>query len=178
MAQQAVRGVRKTAGAPPSGGDAHVAESIGEISALEAKDHASVTIGERIAGIVTAFAGSMLFVWVHVAWFSAWTLASVAIGFDTFPFPFLTMLVSLEAIFLSTFVLISQNRQALHADRRAKIDLQVNVIAEREVTEIVKLVSAIHDHLGIEDRDKSEVKSMSGKTDVTRIGDAAYDASA
>ena len=177
MAQQATQHLRDTASAPPSDED-HVAESISEISALEAKGHASVTISERIAGAVTAFAGSMLFVWVHVAWFSAWMLASVAMGFDTFPFPFLTMIVSLEAIFLSTFVLISQNRQALHADRRAKIDLQVNVIAEREVTEIVKLVSAIHDHLGVEDRGESEAKSMSGKTDVTRLSDAADDASA
>lgn len=160
------------------GADTHVAETIAEVSALELKDRANVTSGERLADAVTAFAGSMGFVSVHLVWFAVWMTASVAgVGFDEFPFPLLTMIVSLEAIFLSTFVLISQNRQALRADRRAKVDLQVNVIAEREVTEIVKIVSAIRDHLGIEDEEESEVRSMTRKTDVNRLGDAVDDAS-
>lgn len=175
MAQQATQGVRVTrAGAPPPAEEPHVAESIEEVSALEGKDSASVSVSERIASAVTVFFGSMTFVWVHAVWFSAWTASSLlGLGFDEFPFPLLTMLVSLEAIFLSTFVLISQNRQALRADRRAKVDLQVNVIAEREITEIVRLVTEIHDHLGIENPAESKASSMIHDTDVNRLADAA-----
>ena len=64
----------------------------------------------RIADAITAFSGSMRFVALHVVWFGAWILLNLLIPFDPFPFGLLTMLVSLEAIFLSTFVLISQNR--------------------------------------------------------------------
>lgn len=77
---------------------------------------------------------SMLFVWLHVAWFGVWIVLNEAgvFDFDEFPFGFLTMIASLEAIFLSTFVLVSQNHQALQSDRRAKVDLQVNMVAEQE----------------------------------------------
>jgi len=177
MGQQATQGERVTrAGTPPPAEEPHVAESIEEVSALEGKDSASVSVSERIASAVTLFFGSMTFVWVHAVWFSVWTVASLlGLGFAEYPFPLLTMIVSLEAIFLSTFVLISQNRQALRADRRAKVDLQVNLIAEREITEIVRLITEIHDHLGIEDLAESRASSMIHKTDVSRLADAAVD---
>jgi uncharacterized membrane protein len=70
--------------------------------------------------------------------------------FDPFPYGLLTMIVSLEAIFLSTFVLVSQNRQATLADRRADLDLQTNLLAEREITRILKLLETIADHLDVD----------------------------
>ena len=69
--------------------------------------------------------------------------------FDPFPFSFLTMVVSLEAIFLAIFVLISQNRMARLADHRAHLDLQINLRAEQEITTTLKLVQEIRAHLGI-----------------------------
>ena len=88
--------------------DSHVAEApaLAEHSARRA---ASATL--RLADTITAFSGSMRFVALHVIWFGAWILLNLTVlDFDPFPFGLLTMVVSLEAIFLSTFVLISQNR--------------------------------------------------------------------
>ena len=90
---------------------------------------------DRIADGMTAFSGSMAFVYVHVAWFFLWLLINLgvlssALVFDPFPFGLLTLIVSLEAIFLSTFVLISQNRQAARADIRSELDYETNVRSE------------------------------------------------
>jgi uncharacterized membrane protein len=82
------------------------------------------------------------------------------------------MIVSLEAIFLSTFVLITQNRQSAAADRRARVDLQVNVIAEREVTRLIQLVAEIHKHLGLPDSRDPEIRRMESKTVVADLADA------
>jgi uncharacterized membrane protein len=87
---------------------------------------------DRAADRITMFAGSMLFVYLHLAWFALWVGYNVMApkGFDTFPFGLLTLIVSLEAIFLSTFVMISQNREALRAEIRAQLDFETNVISE------------------------------------------------
>ena len=80
----------------------------------------------RIADAITAFSGSMLFVWVHVVWFSCW----IGFGVESYPYGLLTMIVSLEAIFLSTFVLISQNRA--DAKRQVIADEQWRVVQEED----------------------------------------------
>jgi uncharacterized membrane protein len=101
------------------------------------------TAQDRIADTITRFAGSMGFVYVHAVIFAAWigyNLFAHDRGFDPFPFGLLTMIVSLEAIFLSTFVMVSQNREAKQADLRAELDYEVNVKAEREIGEIKQLV--------------------------------------
>lgn len=161
-----------------SNGDhpAHIAETVAQFVELEGRDKQDMGISEKLASKITAFSGSMLYVWLHVAWFSIWILINVVAlvfePFDEYPFGLLTMIVSLEAIFLSTFVLISQNRQAIQADRRAKVDLQVNLIAEREVTKLLEMVSHIRDHLGIHDDDDQELKDMQESTHVEKIADA------
>ncbi|MCU1601758.1 MAG: hypothetical protein JWO22_2467 [Frankiales bacterium] len=89
---------------------------------------------DDVTDAVTAFAGSLSFVYIHVGWFAAWVLMNVgAFGlasFDGFPFGLLTLIVSLEAIFLSTFVMISQNRQAARADVRSQLDFETNLRSE------------------------------------------------
>ncbi|OHV41632.1 MULTISPECIES: DUF1003 domain-containing protein [Pseudofrankia] len=90
---------------------------------------------ERFADAVTAFAGSMSFVYLHVGWFTAWILLNQGafgerIIFDPFPYGLLTMIVSLEAIFLSTFVMISQNRDTRRQNVRADLDYETNVRSE------------------------------------------------
>lgn len=90
---------------------------------------------DRAADRITSFAGSMSFVYLHSAWFGLWVLVNVgAVGaaliFDKFPFGLLTMIVSLEAIFLSTFVMISQNRQSARADVRSQLDFEANLRSE------------------------------------------------
>jgi uncharacterized membrane protein len=90
---------------------------------------------DRTADSITAFAGSLPFVYIHGVWFGVWILLNVglfgaAAKFDPFPFGLLTMVVSLEAIFLATFVMVSQNRQAARSDVRAEIDFETNLRAE------------------------------------------------
>src|SRR5688572_7043773 len=101
---------------------------------LEQREKVQMGWSDHLANTVTSVAGSMAYLWLHVVWFGTWLVANTVLGFgfDDFPFGLLTMVVSLEAIFLSIFVLISQNRQAMLADKRAKLDLQVNMIAEDE----------------------------------------------
>jgi len=90
---------------------------------------------DDLTDAVTAFAGSLSFVYIHIGWFAAWVLLNAgifgaAIEFDGFPFGLLTLIVSLEAIFLSTFVMISQNRQAARADVRSELDFETNLRSE------------------------------------------------
>jgi len=90
---------------------------------------------DRMADKVTNFAGSLKFVYIHSIWFGVWILLNIgalgaALTFDKFPFGLLTMIVSLEAIFLSTFVMVSQNRQAERSDVRAELDFETNLRAE------------------------------------------------
>lgn len=114
------------------------------------------SIEDQIAGKITDFAGSMRFVYLHTLWFGAWILVNagvlLAVGlrlfspFDPFPFGFLTLIVSLEAIFLSTFVMIAQNRLSAVADARAQADYEVNVRAEAEVAKLLHLVQSLVEH--------------------------------
>jgi uncharacterized membrane protein len=90
---------------------------------------------DRAADRITSFAGSLNFVYIHSVWFGIWVLVNVGIlgaslKFDKFPFGLLTMIVSLEAIFLSTFVMVSQNRQAARADIRSELDFETNLRSE------------------------------------------------
>ena len=91
-----------------------------------------LTEQDRIADKVTGFAGSLKFVYLHGIWFAAWIIINVGLiglglEFDPFPFGLLTMIVSLEAIFLSTFVMVSQNRQGKRSDLRSQIDFESNL---------------------------------------------------
>jgi uncharacterized membrane protein len=90
---------------------------------------------DRVADAITAFAGSMTFVYVHIVWFAVWILLNEGLAghgavFDPYPFGLLTMIVSLEAIFLSTFVMVSQNRQAARDNIRADLAFETNVRSE------------------------------------------------
>ena len=90
---------------------------------------------DHTADGITAFAGSMRFVYIHIVWFGVWIALNVGLAgvdheFDRFPFGLLTMIVSLEAIFLATFVMISQNRQANRADLRSQLDFENNIRGE------------------------------------------------
>jgi len=155
-------------------GSDHVGNTINDILKLESHDR---TLSEKIADRIASFTGSMTFVWIHVAWFAAWLVVNIGwLGFkpfDPYPFTFLTMVVSLEAIFLSTFILMSENRQARLADRRARVNLQVDMIAEREVTKMMELIVSIHDHLGIPRPQDQELSQMQKPTNIDHLTEAA-----
>ncbi len=119
---------------------------------------------DAFADCVTRFSGSTLFVALHIIWFAFWMVWNsgwfTTFVFDPFPFGLLTLIVSLEAIFLSTFILISQNRMADISDQRADLDLQINLLAEYEITRLLKLTDAIALHLGIEQYHSHELEEL------------------
>lgn len=119
---------------------------------LERAAKAERTHADRIADIVSSFCGSMYFVWFHILWFGTWvsfnTLLSEASRFDPFPFTFLTLVVSLEAIFLSAFIMISQNQQTRLDTRRNHLDLQINLLAEQENTKMLQMLQRIAQAVG------------------------------
>jgi uncharacterized membrane protein len=127
-----------------------IATNIAKIVSIEETQKQKRTIGEKLAEWVAAFCGSMVFVYVHIVFFTSWIVWNIAPGsFDPFPFTFLTLIVSLEAIFLSTFILISQNHETKLTERRNHLDLQINMLAEQENTKMLELLHAIAEKVGV-----------------------------
>jgi uncharacterized membrane protein len=122
---------------------------------------------DQVADTITRICGSMSFVVFHVLWYAAWIIANVSLPasrrWDPFPFSFLTLTVSLEAIFLSVFILISQNRQSALDERRAQLDLQVNLLSEQENTKMLELLEKIAGKVGVD---------LSGDPDVQVLEEA------
>jgi uncharacterized membrane protein len=119
---------------------------------------------ERTADAITRFTGSMVFVYLHLAAFGFWIVANLGWipGVPAWDpsFVVLAMIASVEAIFLSTFVLISQNRMAAAADKRADLDLQISLLAEHEITRLIALVSALSKHVGVSSEVDHEVHEL------------------
>ena len=122
----------------------------------------------RIADAITSFSGRMIFAYVHIAWFGAWILLNTEWfglrAFDPFPYGLLTMIVSLEAIFLATFVLISQNRLSEETERRADLDLHIGLLTEHELTRVLQMLDAVQDKLGIVDHANSDLADLEMET--------------
>ena len=122
------------------------------------------TMEERIADAITDFSGRMYFVYFHIVWFAVWIVLNLGFfgiqPFDPYPFGLLTMVVSLEAIFLATFVLISQNRISAEADRRADLNLQIGLLTEHELTRVLKMLDTIQDKLGIDNDSDHELLDL------------------
>ena len=158
--------------ATSSPGDRGLAQVLGRnIRALQRRhdqEEASATLQERVARAITDFSGSMLFVYLHVAIFGAWIVLNLRWVPGVRPwdpsFVVLAMAASVEAIFLSTFVLITQNRMAATAERRAILDLQVNLLAEHEVTKLIRMISAMAEHMNIETESGPEIEEL--KSDI------------
>jgi uncharacterized membrane protein len=131
-------------------------------------DEARASVEQRVAHAITDFTGSMLFVYLHVAIFGAWIVLNLRWipGIPAWDpsFVILAMVASVEAIFLSTFVLITQNRMAATADRRAQLDLQINLLAEHEVTKLIRMISAVADRLNVATESGPEIEEL--KSDI------------
>lgn len=132
------------------------------------REIAAEGLESRLAGAMTRFAGSMLFVYVHIIVFSLWIVANLgwAPGVPVWDpsFAVLAMVASVEAIFLSTFVLITQNRMASAADKRADLDLQISLLAEHEVTRLAAVVSDIAKALNVQTAAEREIEPV--KSDI------------
>jgi uncharacterized membrane protein len=128
------------------------------------EEDASAGFEQRVAAVITNFSGSMRFVYVHVAVYGVWILANLGVipGIPAWDptFVVLAMVASVEAIFLSTFILITQNRMATAADQRAELDVQISLLAEAEITKLVELVSEIAARMNVPAAAHEEIEEM------------------
>ena len=125
------------------------------------QEAAAATLPQRIADAITKFTGSMTFVVIHLVAYVLWVLANSGLvralpKFDP-SFVILATEASVEAIFLSTFVLISQNRTAAAADKRADLDLHINLLAEHELTKLTAMVAAIAERVNVQLPDRADI---------------------
>ena len=142
-------------------------QNIEKVSKLEQAAREQRTSADRIAEAIANFCGSMSFVWVHVVWFGGWILLNSIPGVrhvDPFPFTFLTLIASLEAIFLSTFILISQNLETRMSERRSHLDLQLNMLAEQENTKMIAILLAIAEKVGADMSQDPHLEALSEET--------------
>jgi uncharacterized membrane protein len=127
---------------------------------------------ELVAEGIAKFCGSIRFVWVHVIWFSVWILINLVPGVKhiyPLPFTFLTLVVSLEAIFLSTFILISQNHDTQIGERRNHLDLQINLLSEQENTKMIQMLQAIADKVGVDLSHDSDLEQLRQETQPEKL---------
>lgn len=155
-----------------AGTPAALEENVEEIREWERASLLARSRTERISDWIAATAASGPALVLHVIWFAVWIILNTGVvpgvrAFDRFPFPFLTMTVSLEAIFLALFVLASQNRMARQSEMRSNLDLQIDLLAEREMTAVLQLLQDIVAHLGVSTSVTAEqIRDLASKTDV------------
>ncbi len=141
--------------------------------AIKAKHAAQRSAIEAVANLLNEFAASTPFLTLHVAWFLMWVVWNTGLiglsPFDPFPFGLLTMVVSLEAIFLSIFVLMAQKREAMIAELREEMSLQVGLRLEQEVTKTLQLVAGLYTRLGHKVAEDPELQEMLQPLDVAEI---------
>jgi uncharacterized membrane protein len=149
----------------PVSQDEIIRKNTAALAEMQRRDDAGRTGTDKVADWITRFSGSMAFVYLHVVWFGVWIVINRGLlepfglpAFDEFPFGLLTMIVSLEAIFLATFVLISQNRMARASERRAELELHVNMLAEQKAAKTLEML----DHLA---RQLDQVRRFSFERD-------------
>jgi uncharacterized membrane protein len=148
--------------------------NVREISRLERESLGDPSPLDRITDLVSRLASGAAFIVIHVIWFASWIIVNSRPGaFDPFPYNLLTMAVSLEAIVLTGFVLRAQSRMTLQADRRADLDLQINILAEQELTAILRVLCAVGEHVGVDVATcDPRVEQFRSQTDVRAIAEA------
>ena len=153
----------------PPGLSSVLSRNIARMQQQREQEEAQASLSERLSDRITRFAGSMTFVLIHAVAYGTWIAVNLGVvpGIEPFDpsFVMLAMEASVEAIFLSTFVLISQNRMMGAAAKQSDLDLQINLLAEHELTRLVSLVDAIATKIGVEAVEPSELHEI--KQDVS-----------
>ena len=126
---------------------------------------------DRLTDTVTRVAGSTPFIVIHAIWFAAWVvLNATPVAFDPFPYSLLNLVVALEAVFLTSMVLMTQNHMTRLADRRAHLDLQVNLLAEQELTAMLHMLHGLCTQAGVHVAIRDErVQQLLADTDIGQI---------
>lgn len=151
------------------------ADNIRAIIDLEREALASSSWSARISDAISRFAGSLWFVLCHLTAFGAWALwnatAPEQLRFDPYPYGLLTFIVSLEGVLIATFVLITQNRMAAHSDRRDHLNLQVDLLAEQEMTLVLRMLRRISERLDIkpESGEQARAEKLAEETNVFEL---------
>jgi uncharacterized membrane protein len=145
--------------------------NITEICDMEKKALERRTFSARIGDTIATQAGRMWFIGFHLAWFAVWIGLNLKGhgSFDPSPFPLLTMIVSLESIFLSLFILMSQNRSGYQADQRNHLDLQINLLAEDENTKILQMLQALCEYHKLPIARDPEIGAMAKRTEIKEV---------
>ena len=145
--------------------------NIATIIRLEEEAESDRTGTERVSERIGHFAGTLSFVIVQVAFVAVWIAINLGKnGFDPYPFPLLAGLLAFEAVTLTAFVLIRQNRMSVRADRRNHLNLQINLLAEQEATKIIQMLARMSRQMGIEDAvTDTESRALSGDTSIAGI---------
>ena len=179
----AVEGIMSTDSQPRRGSrsrqDANPAdENLRAVARLEERARAKRSAIACVSDLITSCAGNEWSVAAHALWFGGWLLLNSGVlplpwePFDPFPFSLLTSIVSLEAIFLTLFVLASQNRLTQEADKRAHLDLQVDLLAEQEMTVVLRMLRDLCNHFELEETTTSdEFRALIERTDVRDLAE-------
>jgi len=151
------------------------ADNIRSIVQLEARTHRERSWQERVSDRITTVAGSLGFVAFHLLWFSAWAgwnaLAPPSLRFDPYPYGLLTFAVSLEGVLIATFVLITQNRMSRQSDARDHLNLQIDMLAEQELTVLLRMLRRISEHVGVppDEADERRADTLAEETNVFQL---------
>lgn len=149
--------------------------NVEEIARIEQQQGEALPAGARISLAVTNVAGTFAFAAGHLAGFVLWmiwnTLAPSAWRFDPYPYGLLTMFVSMEGVILAVFVLITQNRMSQQSDRRDHLDLQIDLLAEQEMTMVLRILSKISDRLGVapDEPEREEARRLMEQTNIFEL---------
>jgi uncharacterized membrane protein len=160
--------------------DSTTHRNIEKISQIEKEALSKRTISARVGDAIAVRAGQMWFIVAHAIWFGVWmSINSKPITglapFDPYPFALLTMIVSFESIFLSLFILMSQNRATLQADQRNHLDLQINLLSEHENTKMLQMLQASCAQHGLAISTDSEIAELTKRTEPQRVLDELRD---
>jgi len=150
-----------------------IRQNIAKIARLEEEFKKRRGLADRVVDRIADFSGSLTFVIAHVLFFAGWIVLNLGLvpgiePWDNYPFLLLTVVVSLEAIFLSTFVLMKQSRMGRWVDERSQIDLQINLLAEREMTVMLQMLQGICARLSVI-APEEEVRELAEKTAVEAV---------
>ena len=147
--------------------------NIKAISELEHSALAQRSLSARIGDAIASHAGKMWFIVFHIIWFSLWLWVNresrSTLAFDPFPYQLLSTVVSLESIFLSLFILMSQNRSNIQADQRNHLDLQINLLSEEENTKMLQMLQALCEHHKLAIGKDPETAAMAKRTEISDV---------
>jgi uncharacterized membrane protein len=150
------------------------ASNIDTVVRLEEEQEKSITRAHRLSETIGKFAGRPAFAIIQIIVAMLWIAVNSGLArpapFDPYPFPLLSMILALEAVLLASFVLIRQTRMSEKADQRGHLDLQINLLAEKEATKVIQMLQKMSHHLGIKDQTMDpEVKELSKDTEVEEV---------